>query len=246
MEAWGGEKDQPPLMAAIRDSKSRSPFSIAFLRGHHDVAKAILEIIKAQWTPQEQDKVRYKLRACEIDIDEDEDSDEGTYSEDLDEEPQVVSEKVDQKFTIDNIGQVSMQVESHIKPLDVINDKWGAFTADGDGFRPTGVKTLFEHCFDVDDSSALNLLLDMAQHWARQKFEGEAEDETEDEPSKVFTLSQSDFQWAINHGSTQLLGIVIKRTGAGIPLDHLIKKSGVEIKRKPRYYQGLTVYGKKR
>jgi hypothetical protein len=40
--------------------------------------------------------------------------------------------------------------------------------------------------------------------------------------------------------------MIIKRTGAGIPLDHLVKKSGVEIKKKPRYYQGLTVYGKKR
>tara|TARA_R110002033_G_scaffold137455_1_gene176715 strand:- start:12 stop:416 length:405 start_codon:yes stop_codon:yes gene_type:complete len=35
-------------------------------------------------------------------------------------------------------------------------------------------------------------------------------------------------------------------TAVGIPLNALIKKSGVEIKTKPRYYQGLTVGGKKR
>ena len=27
---------------------------------------------------------------------------------------------------------------------------------------------------------------------------------------------------------------------------HLVKKSGVSMQGKPRYYQGLTVYGKKR
>jgi hypothetical protein len=32
----------------------------------------------------------------------------------------------------------------------------------------------------------------------------------------------------------------------GIPLNELVQKSGVEIKTKPRYYQGLSVGGKKR
>jgi hypothetical protein len=32
----------------------------------------------------------------------------------------------------------------------------------------------------------------------------------------------------------------------GIPLNELIAKSGVELKTKPRYYQGLSVGGKKR
>ena len=242
LQAWGAEKDQPPLKMAISDSQFHSPFSIAFLRGHHDVAKVILEIVKAQWTPKEEDKVRYKLGVIEID---DEDSDQDSYLSDVDDrEPQMVSEKVDRKFTIDNIGQVSMQVESHVKPLEVINDDWRAFVPEGDGIKLTGVKSLFKHCFEFDDSTSLNLLLDMAQYWARQKLGGEGENE--EESSKIFTLSQQDFQWAIDYASTKLLGIIIKRTGAGIPLDHLVKKSGVEIKQKPRYYQGLTVYGKKR
>lgn len=32
----------------------------------------------------------------------------------------------------------------------------------------------------------------------------------------------------------------------GIPLNELVQKSGIEIKTKPRYYQGLSVGGKKR
>lgn len=38
----------------------------------------------------------------------------------------------------------------------------------------------------------------------------------------------------------------MKATGVGIPLNALVQKSGVEIKTKPGYYQGLSVGGKKR
>jgi hypothetical protein len=38
----------------------------------------------------------------------------------------------------------------------------------------------------------------------------------------------------------------IRLTGVGIPLNELIEKSGLELKPKPRYYQGLTVGGRKR
>ena len=60
-----------------------------------------------------------------------------------------------------------------------------------------------------------------------------------------FIFPSKSYHYAITNGKTQLLGMIIKRTGAGIPLDHLVKKSGVKINKKPRYYQGLTVYGKK-
>jgi ankyrin repeat protein len=242
LQAWGPEQAQPPLNMAIADSEGNTPFAIAFLRGHHEVAKAILEIVKAQWTPKEEDKVLYKLRTQDDDHDEG-DSDDEAYSHNSDDgEPQMVSKKVDRKFTIDNVGQVSMQVESHVLPLDVITATQRTFVVESNGFRDTGCRSLFVHCFDMDDSAGLKILLDMAQHWARQN----SAKSDEEEPSKNFTLPQGDFQWALDHGKTQVLGLVIKRTGAGIPLDHLVKKSGVEIKSKPRYYQGLTVYGKKR
>lgn len=43
-----------------------------------------------------------------------------------------------------------------------------------------------------------------------------------------------------------MLAEVIKRTGAGLPLEEMVKDSGIEIEEPPEYYQGLTVYGKKR
>jgi hypothetical protein len=241
LEAWGPQQDQPPLKMAISDLKSNSPFSVAFVRGHHEVAKAILDIVKAQWSPTEQDKVRYKLQTQNDSEDEDYSEDE---DDDDDSEPKIVSEKVDKTFTIDNIGQVSMQVQSSVKPLEVILSSTSLVMKDGKA-EDVPSRSLFVNCFDTDDQNGLKLLLDLAQHWAPQKFQGEPAEEDE-ESSGTFVFPHSDFQWAVEHGKAQLLGLVIKRTGAGIPLDHLVKKSGVELKQKPRFYQGLTVYGKKR
>ena len=243
LQAWGPEQDQPPLKMAVADNMGNTPFSIAFVRGHHDTANAILEIVKAQWSPPDKEKVRFKME--QRDEDEYDDS-EDEYSDDSEgSEPRIVSEKVDKKFTIDNIGQVSMQVKSHTKPISVICESVPTFHMEGDKVvLDDRNRSLFIHVFDRDDTAGLKALLDMAQHYAGQKMEGEEEEE--DEPSGSFTFSQNDFRWAVEHGKSRLLSLVIKRTGAGIPLDHLVKKSGVEMKKKPRYYQGLTVYGKKR
>lgn len=233
---------------AIQDGETNTPFSIAFCRGHHSVAQAILEIVKAQWTPQDKDELRYKIKAGSDD-EEDDYSDEDAMSADNDDDPKVVSEKVVDKFTIDDIGKVSMEVESHDKPLDVITARVSTFR--GEDSRSKGdisemrcqQRNLFTHCLDEDDSAGLKFLLDQAQHWAK---EGVRNEDDEDTSAQGFVFPHESFQWAITHSKTQLLGVIIKRTGAGIPLDHLVKKSGVEIKKKPRYYQGLTVYGKKR
>jgi hypothetical protein len=241
LQAWGPEKDEPPLKMAITDSLFNSPFSLAFLRGHYGVAKAILEIVKAQWTPQDKDDVRYKLQGggSDDELDEDEYSDDDTDNS----EPRIVSEKVDKNFTIDNIGQVSMQVASHVKPLSVITDSHLSLVEkNGIWKSQRSIQSLFAHCLNVDDAPGLKFLLDLAQQWAGDKDDRDDGEET----NGVFTFPQKDFQWALENGKTQQLGLVIKRTGAGIPLDHLVKKSGIEIKQKPKYYQGLTVYGKKR
>lgn len=234
LQAWGPDLDQPPLKMAITDRQNNTPFGLAFFRGHYNVAEAILEIVKAQWSPKENDKVRYRM-TTEADEDEDEYSDEdsGDDSEAVSEEPRIVTEKVDKKFTIDDIGHVSMKVNSSIKPLTLIYQHSGV----GEG-------TLFHYCLKNDNLEGLKLLIELGQRWASHKFGDSSEDE--EESTNSFTFPEGDLQWAIRNGRTDMLSLVIKRTGAGIPLDHLVKKSGVELQKKPRFYQGLTVYGKKR
>ncbi|KAF7562776.1 hypothetical protein G7046_g1351 [Stylonectria norvegica] len=239
-QAWGPQKDQPPLKMAINDSARNSPFSLAFLRGHYDTARTILEIVKAQWSPPDKDKVRFKMENRDEEYDSEDDGSDNSEGS----EPRIVSEKVDRKFTIDNIGQVSMLVKSNTKPLSVICDNVPTITVEGGKVTSErGQRSLFVHVFETDDATGLKFLLDMAQHYASHKFEGDDDDESS---STAFNLSQQAFRWAVEHGKTRLVALIIKRTGAGIPLDDLVKKSGVAMKKKPRYYQGLTVYGKKR
>ncbi|KAI5466053.1 ankyrin repeat-containing domain protein [Mariannaea sp. PMI_226] len=242
LQAWGPEKDQPPLKAAIDDGNSNTPFSIAFLRGHHQAAWTLLEIIKAQWSAPEQKKVHYKIQHHQDDED-DEDSalDSDGSDRDRDEnEPRIVSEKIDHQFTVENIGHVSMSVKSHVLPLDAILQPVVTFKCSGDqSVDLSEPKSLFTHVMDVDDNAGLKALLEMVHHFADEK-------QDDDKSSAVFSFPMSVFHWAVEKGKTHQLSMIIKHTGAGIPLDSLVKKSGVKMNKKPRYYQGLSVYGKKR
>lgn len=86
----------------------------------------------------------------------------------------------------------------------------------------------------------LKFLLDVCEHWGTQKCE------SDDEVSGFYSFPDHEFKLAVELGRVELLGEIIKRTGAGLPLEHLVKDTGVELQVKPKYYQGLTVYGKKR
>lgn len=55
----------------------------------------------------------------------------------------------------------------------------------------------------------------------------------------------SDFEFCLQHGFIAELSEMIKIAGAELPLDALVKKSGVKEEKKPRYYQGLSIGGKK-
>lgn len=242
LQPWGSEQDQPPLMAAIKDHKNNAPFSLAFLRGHIEAAKAILKVIQTQWSPKEKDEVRYKIEGDGDDDDEEEYSDEDNYSDDDSENHvRVVSEKVDKKYTIENIGQVSLQVKSHTKPAEALCLDYRSFLLESGEFSlGSRSDSLFAHVIKQDDMNGLKILLELGREFS------EVPKPQEEDDNSAFTFKDNDFILAVQSGNTQALRQIIKQTGAGIPLDSLVKKSGVQIKQKPRYYQGLTVYGKKR
>lgn len=54
-----------------------------------------------------------------------------------------------------------------------------------------------------------------------------------------------DLKIALERGFVGEVAELIKIAGAELPLDALIKKSGIEETAKPRYYQGLSIGGKK-
>lgn len=243
LQAWGKDQDEPPLKISVNDDGQNTPFSLAFLRGHHDVASAILEIVMAQYAPEEEEATRYKLDNGNPD-----DEDEESYESDADskDEPKIISEIVDKKFTIENIGQVSMQVKSTVKPIESLTESVETFAmANGKPWN-TCRQSLFMFVVQQDDQAGLKVLLDMATHFAGQKLIDGRRGEEEEDVGGRFSFPEDAFLRAVQEGRTTVLAEIISRTGAGIPLDDLVKKSGIEMKRKPRYYQGLTVYGKKR
>lgn len=58
------DNDEPPLQIAVND-RNNSPLSLAYLRGHMDVATAILKMAQAQYAPEERPHVRYSMRTSE-------------------------------------------------------------------------------------------------------------------------------------------------------------------------------------
>lgn len=249
LKPWGEEKKEPPLEIAIQNTTGSNPFSLAFSRGHYSTARTVLEIAEAQYSPIEQEETRYIIDSG--------DSDNGEYSyqnsdaESCDESEagrdlKISEHIVQNKFTIDNVGEISMKVESHIKPLTII--KWefplqrpeDEFPVSPDFQKGRAI----EFCFKYNDMKALNFILETGREFVKHKLPGEAE--YEQNSLHLFTVSDREYESAIRSGQISLLTELIRKTGAGMPLEYLVKKSGVEMESKSRYYRGLTVYGKKR
>jgi hypothetical protein len=228
---WGDNNEHPPLQVAVTDSNNLSPFSIAIFRGYLDVAKAIVKIVQAQYKKREdQGHERFEMESDCNDGDS-----EGS------DHVRIYSEIVDDKFTIDNIGEVATQVESHITPLEVIS--WycpGGMFMDADArakmrhSRFGMPSNLIEYAIWMDNTGLLNFLLDLGHEML-----------TSDE-SAIFSVPNRAVHLAIAEGRLRCLEELIKRTGADLPLNALVNESGVETHEKPKYYQGLSIHGKKR
>jgi len=225
----------------MSDLKENSPFSLAFLKGHFNTANAILEITQAQWSPAEEGKARFRI----TNIGGDDDSSVDLEASDDDSEPGIYKEIFDDQFTIDNIGQVSMKVKSHVLASESLGWTRSTFVIRED----SRIKTVDPERSDLltfaitqNDTKRLGFLLDMHARFAS----ADPVDDEEGKTTKLGIFPHKSFLHAIELGRTHILARVIREFGAGIPIEHLVKKSGKEMKVKPKYYQGLTVYGKKR
>ncbi|EHL02549.1 hypothetical protein M7I_1343 [Glarea lozoyensis 74030] len=143
----------------------------------------------------------------------------------------IFSELVSDKFTVDNLGDVSYMVKSSVMPLTMINWKCAAARFVDVDAHTSKVYT--------DDISLLRFVIEIGTE--QQQLLAE-----EDDDQKCFTIEPEVFKEAIRNGQTAMLAEMIESSGVGIPLNDMIKKSGIEIKTKPKHYQGLTVGGKKR
>lgn len=90
--------------------------------------------------------------------------------------------------------------------------------------------------------------LELLEYLLKLGFEYEQSDATvpDDRKTPFFELSVTDSDYAAHVGRANIFRRLAERHGAGLELDYLVERYGVELKEKPKYYQGLTVRGSKR
>ncbi|KAL2859589.1 hypothetical protein BJX68DRAFT_276845 [Aspergillus pseudodeflectus] len=235
LSPWGPNQDRTPLEVGVTDYRNFSPFSVAVLRGHLSTAKAILTISVAQYKDDDQHKkTRYRMREYQ-------DSDDDSYNSDADSEDiQLESHVIGAEFTIENVGEVKKQVESHIRPQNVLLGYCNIrlFLDKSEHSDDEAIGDLIQYAIWKDDVQLLIFILTLGQELL--------DNSTDQSQHSAYQVPYYNFRMAIRLGRLRCLEEMIKRTGAGLPLDKLAEKSGVEIKEKPKYYQGLSVHGKKR
>jgi len=132
---WTGETDkvkalclakENPLQVAVVDSQGFTPFSIAVLRGHYDLAQTIIEIATVQFKPNsESETYRYTLepgRDHHHHHDYDSDSDSCCDSEDAyQNEVGILRHLVKDNFTVDDITALANSVKSKVSPLMMLS-----------------------------------------------------------------------------------------------------------------------------
>lgn len=259
-----------------------SPFSLAVMRNHLELATVIVDICQAQYQPETEQKAKKTWRI----IASDDDSDSEQSSDSKDDGPQIAGESVNDEFTIENVLTARGHVKSNVKPLAMI--KWSCKSGwfkkryENSTSIDTGPRDstsfLEAQCFhslswhEATSSFAHNRMLmscspsdaGFSDNTALLKHALHADDlhlmkfvlrigakattlaATTDDDPKFYRVDQSILAEALKLGKTSMLAMLIKATGVGIPFETMVEKSGVIIKEAPKYYQGLTIAGKKR
>lgn len=141
-------------------------------------------------------------------------------------------------FTIDNIGETTTKVESTISPLLVIKRSYPMVNFVREKKTPIegyGSSVVMLYAIIEGNADLLSFLLDLVQDASAYLRDKEWDEE--------YNYSYN-FVAAIKYGRLQCLSMLMKRTAAGLPFEHLTKTGGnVE---KPDYYLGLSIHGKKR
>lgn len=234
---WGSEKPRKPLAIAVKDSNGFSPFSLAIGRGHLKLAKIIIDIALAQYQPELEPvrKYRWNLDPDDSDYNSEPDSDEIN----------VYRELVDDVFTVDVIGAVSDVVKGTVHPVTMIGWPCKPFRFEGASKDPNRGEdrrqmfSLLKFAVITDDMTLLSFIL-------RLSAEQNAHFAEHEENPVPFAIAEDVFHNCIALGRTHMLAELIKAAGVGLSLNELIKNSGVAFTKKPQYYQGLNVGGKKR
>lgn len=196
---WESEVGKPlvtPLTIAIRDGNGFSPFSIAVLRGHRELAQKILEICIAQYHQEDgSHKQRWNTHPSDSD-------DEGYSDNENDDILPIYSELVSDKYTVDNLGEVSNVVKSDVMPLTML--EWPAYTERFLDSRTNNDQqyTLLSHAIGINDMDLFQFIIQLGGE--QQALLAEEEDD-----QKCYTIPRDIFYKAIKLGRTAMLAEMV-------------------------------------
>lgn len=251
-------------MVSVQDLKGFTPFTIAIYRRHFEVAETILEIANVQYKGSDDETRRRRYTIA--------DNDSEVYDSDEDDALGISSRVVDETYTFDNIAVLKQSVGSQVSapallttyaeiwclldlPLEEAHKKlgnshdsgWQNWVSKGtkasDAFRQIvyakrrGSSAFSQYVIVSRDLDLLRFWLRCCKEASKMKSDSTA--------SSFSRFHSTNFQFALKNGFIEELEEMIKMTGAELPLDALVKQSGIQEEGKPKYYQGLSIRGKK-
>ncbi|KAJ9603170.1 hypothetical protein H2200_012465 [Cladophialophora chaetospira] len=268
--------DRPLHIAVYDLLHGFSPYSIAVTRGHFELAQAAVEIAKAQYQPDDKSvRYHYSLGnneaedSCSDDSSDDEQSETvGLHAQVIDEaftvddvaasEATSVKSKVSPSTMVAWNCQVGRALDEnvdkremrrvfggvHKAPYVYVGDyskqSWAWFNAAFVSIGGSSERSLIRYAIFTGNMTLLKFLIRTSNDLASQI------DSDEEERLKVMHIDKDDFDLAVRLGRIEMIGEIIKSTGFGFPLQKVFQKAGIKLDEKPKYYQGLSVHGKKR
>ena len=270
------EEGQEPLQVAVRDHQGFSPFSLAMMQGHLDLAKNIISIAAAQYQPRhKEDRRMFTLDPSRMEVDS---SDDGV-------DPlSLVEELVDKTYTMKEVGGLAETIRCKTSPLELLKWEagyWRAFCDDKTGpvlakerlLMTPGVHfdrdfheslsgdswgsfhTLFQRTSNSDRCSLLRYIIakgdvtgfETLMSLFREASKLHQTDRTKDRPWNSW-FKAVDYRLAMRLGRTDMLGRLIMETGLNFPIGVVVDAYTMNstTAQAPRKYLGLTVHGKKR
>ncbi|TKX26280.1 ankyrin repeat-containing protein 4 [Elsinoe australis] len=115
------DEDNSPLQIAVKDAIGLSPFSLAVLLNHRDLAETVMDIAQVQYDSKDDPGNRKMYTLDANDSDDDSCSDGEIDSDDPDIGGiRIYSRLINDTFTIDDIGTVQAQVKSNVSPVSLL------------------------------------------------------------------------------------------------------------------------------
>ncbi|EEH09828.1 ankyrin repeat protein [Histoplasma capsulatum G186AR] len=119
-------------------------------------------------------------------------------------------------------------------------------TVDMNAFKAKRRMDLMSLAVQRNDFAAVKFLVEQKTHYLRHSKEEDNNKSSDEDRHKFITIGSDILNMCLRDGCTQILGYLMSTTGLGFPFEALMKEAGVKPETEPKFYRGLSVYGKKR